>query len=1084
MGSASFKSYIRGKEAPRALLFYVFLIALLYAPVVFSGKTLLPGNYYPHGVIESWPYGYEGRNSNHTLSIDLATPAYFEFPMNKLVGEQYKDLTLPLWNPYQGAGTPLAAQYSSKVFFPYQILEDISPVWMWDFFLLGRLLFAGIVTFLFLRAISLSFSASFLGGLFYMFSGTFVWFINLEQMVNVAMVAPLLLLSMEALARRGRLVDIAVSAVTFALVLLAGQPETALYVLFLGALYYGIRLLCFTGSLSWNPGRAVSRIVVSFIIGFFLAAPVVVPFVELWANAHHIHPAGGDMGVRDANPVERALNILTPTFNERPLDPLYSGHPLAEVTDSLGKPNYSKFFPNNGEWDYLGGYSGIMMIFISLAGVIAATLKGRGAQKTFIWFFFGFGLAVVLKNFGVLPFLWLGKLPLFDQVWSQRWAGPVWTLSLGISGALGFEILKDSRKTFADSSYEASRGNAFISFFYDNRLLIWGLLVHAVLFRVSLLAALSLFAYLTKVFSGEPLPALRVFAIENFFSPALLLLLLVYVVSFMRAGHKRTSSETPDMFDVNAHGQSARLTLRGYQYLFAAVIILVNLLVGVLSVSGLVDTSADVYVGGIEVFMCLNLSFLILAVLILIWKGISLSDEVHDTAFTSVVTSAGAVLLFYFYAFSTIKHKSLLYTDVIEPYYFPSILMGQFLAVAFLVVALILALYFIRTSKGIYALIGLAILELWFVIPRNYDYIGLIFKLVPFGVGVVAVIFMALKWWRAFAAAALTMLAVFLWLDKEADYGFPERYDPFTPAPYVEFIKSRDGFYRSIGSYGVLFPNYASSVGIHDVRFINSLAIGAFQDYRIEYLHTKEVSRKTSSALWFTGRPELHVVAEDEDIDIGKVHAEDDFKENLKFYSMLSVKYFMTPVDKDNELEIDMRGFPLIYDKEVKIYENRKALPRAYVVHEFKKVEDKDAALKALGDEGFDPRVVAIVEEDVPMPPKGTGASGTLDSTKVKITAYDYDRVEINVELPTDGMLVLTDAWYPGWRAYVDGVKSPTYRVNSVLRGVALTGGEHRVIFDYSPRSFKVATALFLLSLLGVVILVLKDRGDEPGEGV
>ena len=117
IGSASFTSYVRGKEAPRAFLFYIFLILLLYAPVVLSGKTLLPGNYYPHGVMESWPYEYEGRTPNHTLSIDLATPAYFEFPMNKLVGEQYKSLTPPLWNPYQGAGTPLAAQYSSKAFF-------------------------------------------------------------------------------------------------------------------------------------------------------------------------------------------------------------------------------------------------------------------------------------------------------------------------------------------------------------------------------------------------------------------------------------------------------------------------------------------------------------------------------------------------------------------------------------------------------------------------------------------------------------------------------------------------------------------------------------------------------------------------------------------------------------------------------------------------------------------------------------------------------------------------------------------------------------------------------------------------------
>ena len=1080
-GSASFTSYVRGKEAPKAFLFYIFLIALLYAPVVFSGKTLLPGNYYPHGVMESWPYDYEGRSAKHTLSIDLATPAYFEFPMNKLVGEQYKDFTLPLWNPYQGAGTPLAAQYSSKAFFPYQILEDISPVWMWDFFLLGRLLFAGLVTFLFLRAISLSFSASLLGGLFYMFSGTFVWFINLEQMVNVAMVAPLLLLCMEALARRGRLIDIAASAVTFALVLLAGQPETALYVLFLGALYFALRLVTFPAQVlehgeveekGWfTPGRAACKFVISFIIGFLLAAPVILPFVELWANAHHIHPAGGDMGVRDTNPIERSVNIITPTFFERPLDPVYSRHPLAEVEDALGNKHYSKISPNNGEWDYLGGYSGVMMLFLSLAGVIGATLKRRGSQKVLAIFFFGFGLSVVLKNFGVVPFLWLGKLPFFDQVWSQRWAGPVWTLSFAVSAALGFEIIKNFKDSCDNWPKEMIRIKSLLTLFNEMRLFVWALIVHAVFCWVALALALAIFSLVFESFSGASLSVLRVFAVKTFFAPAFIVFLLAYLIGFKKEGFVAAPAGRP--------AGARRLCVRVYRYVLVSSIVIIKLLIILISVSGIVESTADVYVGGVEVYVVINAAFLILVLLLLAWKGVSLFNEKRDTIYTAILFSAGAIGILYLYAFLSVTQKVLLRGEVIRPYYFPSILMGQFVAFAFLVLALILSVYFIKKNKGMYAFIGLAILELWFVIPRSYDYIGLTYKLIPLGIGLVAILFMALKWWRAFVAVTLMMLAAFLWIDHDADYGFPRRHDPFTPAPYVEFLKSQDGFFRSIGSYGVLFPNYASSVGIHDVRFINSLAIGAFQDYRIEHLHIKEVSRVTSSALWFTGRPELRLVSDDR-IDVGKVGAEDDFKEKLKYYSMLSVKYFLTPVDKEGVLEIDMDGFPLIYDKEVKIYENKKALPRAYVVHKFKKVEDREAALKGLSDESFDPKVTAIVEEDVPTPSKGASVSGTIDSTKAKVITYDYDRVEIDVTLVKDGMLVLTDAWYPGWRAYVDGEKSPIYRVNSVVRGVALKAGAHRVIFDYSPRSFKAATVLFLLSLLCVVILIVKDKGFGP----
>ena len=1054
--SSGFTSYVRGKDAPRAFLFYILLIALLYAPVVFSGKTLLPGNYYPHGVMESWPYGYEGRTPKHTLSIDLATPAYFEFPMNKLIGDQYRNFTLPLWNPYQGAGTPLNAQYSSRAFFPYQILENISPVWLWDFFLLGRLLLAGIFAFLFLRSIRLSFSASFLGGVFYMFSGTFVWFINLEQMVNVAMVAPLLLIAMEALSRRGRPVDIAVSAVTFALVLLAGQPETALYVLFLGALYFALRLITApTGNP--GPGKLAGKFVISFIIGFFLAAPVIIPFVELWANAHHIHPAGGEMGVKDTNPIDRAVNILTPTFYERPLDPVYSRHPLAKVKDALGEPHYSKFFPNNGEWDYLGGYSGVTMLFLSLAGVIGATLNRRSSKKVLAIFFFAFGLSVVLKNFGVVPFLWLGKLPFFDQVWSQRWAGPVWTLSFAVSGALGFEIIKDFMLVSVARPDDGARSKTLFPYFQDNRETVWGVIVHAVLCWVAFMGALAIFSRLVGLFSGEPLSILRVFAIKTFFLPTFVVFLIAYIVGLARSG-----------------GGSERLTLRGYVYVLGISAVIVNLAIILIAALGLVESSTDVYIGGIEVHLVIILSFVILAVLLAIWKWMSLFYEARHNMYKAVGFSCLFILLFYLYALSSVPEYAFLSGHFFKDFYFPSIFMGKVVTIGSLLGALLISLYFLRSSRGIYALIGVAVLELWFVIPRTYDSSGLNMKLLPLAIGVIAILFMALKWWRVFAALALAMLVSFLWIDAKSDYGFPERYDPFTPAPYVEFLKNQDGFYRSIGSYGVLFPNYASSVGLHDIRFINSLAIGAFQDFRIAHLHNEEVSRVTSSALWFTGRPELHIAKEGW-IDVGEIGAEIEFKEKLKFYSMLSIKYFIAPTD----IDIDMDGFPLIYDKEVKIYANKTVLPRAYMVHKLKRVEDKEAALIAVGEGGFDARREGVIEEESPVEIKALSAGEA--GAAASIVSFDYDRVEIEVDPEAPGMLVLTDAWYPGWIAYVDGVKTPIYRVNSIVRGVAVSAGAHTIVFKYCPKSFGFALILFAIALSGVIVLFVLDRREVAG---
>jgi len=71
--------------------------------------------------------------------------------------------------------------------------------------------------------------------------------------------------------------------------------------------------------------------------------------------------------------------------------------------------------------------------------------------------------------------------------------------------------------------------------------------------------------------------------------------------------------------------------------------------------------------------------------------------------------------------------------------------------------------------------------------------------------------------------------------------------------------------------------------------------------------------------------------------------------------------------------------------------------------------------------------------------------------------------------VPAPGYLVLTDTFYPGWRAYVDGVETPIYQANYLFRAVPLNAGDHEVRFVYRPKSFAVGAALSLTFLLTVV---------------
>jgi hypothetical protein len=101
----------------------------------------------------------------------------------------------------------------------------------------------------------------------------------------------------------------------------------------------------------------------------------------------------------------------------------------------------------------------------------------------------------------------------------------------------------------------------------------------------------------------------------------------------------------------------------------------------------------------------------------------------------------------------------------------------------------------------------------------------------------------------------------------------------------------------------------------------------------------------------------------------------------------------------------------------------------------------------------------------------------------VKVVRYEPDRSDWQVGLRDTGYLVTTDAYYPGWRAYVDGRESPIYRANLAFRALRLPPGDHRVEYRYRPVWLPLAVALEFLSTLVLIaglaisgVLVRKAR--------
>jgi hypothetical protein len=160
----------------------------------------------------------------------------------------------------------------------------------------------------------------------------------------------------------------------------------------------------------------------------------------------------------------------------------------------------------------------------------------------------------------------------------------------------------------------------------------------------------------------------------------------------------------------------------------------------------------------------------------------------------------------------------------------------------------------------------------------------------------------------------------------------------------------------------------------------------------------------------------------------------------------------------------------------LRTFENTAALPRAFYVPRAAVISNPNEILRRLASESHDPRRVALIEE----PPPGVPIPAGVQGTGVVKIVYDYSEiVGITVRATEAGYLVLTDQYYPGWEARVNGVPARIARANYAFRLVRVPRGESIVVFRYRPRSLRIGLAISLLTgllLLGYVGLRLRKR--------
>lgn len=161
----------------------------------------------------------------------------------------------------------------------------------------------------------------------------------------------------------------------------------------------------------------------------------------------------------------------------------------------------------------------------------------------------------------------------------------------------------------------------------------------------------------------------------------------------------------------------------------------------------------------------------------------------------------------------------------------------------------------------------------------------------------------------------------------------------------------------------------------------------------------------------------------------------------------------------------------------LRIYKVHQPLPRIYMSYRWQLVQPLEAVdiIANANTIDFDPWSKTLIDSSPEIPASGR-ESGQWQAEFLENSA---NNIRIKAVTPIAGLCVLTDHFYPGWLAFIDGQPATIYRANGVLRAVFLPAGEHVIEFKYEPESLRlglIISAFSLLLLVAIVFAALRRR--------
>ncbi|WP_156460663.1 hypothetical protein [Sphingomonas sp. Leaf339] len=336
--------------------------------------------------------------------------AYTSHALGSYAVQQVLVGRLPWWNPYEGVGTPLAAEMQAAALFPLTLLLALPNGQL--IFHLTLQIIAGLATYGLLREMRIGRSAALAAAVMFEFNGVFAWLAN--AVVNPIPFLPLMLWGIERLRRSdgiGQRAGVTMIAAGLAASLYAGFPETA----YLNALFVLCWALVRLYSASGDRIGLLWRIAMPTAAGLLIAAPILVAFLGYLPHAQ--------VGLHDNSAGHYAH--LAPSYLVMIAVPYFMGGIF------VTQPDF---------WGSVGGYSGLLLLVLAGAGLV-----GR-EQRALRCMIAGWIIVALALTFGAAWLFAVIKIvPGFKEAAIYRYLPASWLMGLSILAAFGLDDLSQSR---------------------------------------------------------------------------------------------------------------------------------------------------------------------------------------------------------------------------------------------------------------------------------------------------------------------------------------------------------------------------------------------------------------------------------------------------------------------------------------------------------------------------------------------------------------------------------------------------------------------------------------------------------------